>query len=120
MTDAFIHRLFAFAGLLVGTLALDDHQWDAVDEQHNIRDARLVAPPPLHHKLVCDLVDVVGRIFPVNVVERETAPVPVNRLFDALAQRQQLVHLLAGRNQPLMQRQVVNRPHPSPRPDLAR
>ena len=46
LADGFVNGGLALAGLLVGALALDDHQRDAVDEQDNIRAAGLMAAAP--------------------------------------------------------------------------
>ena len=93
-----------------GLLALDHRKRNAVHEQHQVRPAKLVAPRPLDLKLLRDMEHVVRQVPPIYVLQREALRVPVNRLFQRLAQRQQVINLLAGPHQPV-ERDVLERLH---------
>ncbi len=100
LLDAQRHRLLAMV-ILVGPLALDHHQGNAVDEEHNIRTSRLVTAPLLHRKLVGDVVDVALGMLPVDVVEAVALAVAVDGLGEAGAQGDQLVEALVGGDEAL-------------------
>ena len=93
VADHLRHRL---RHLGIRRFAFDHREGDAVDEQHDVRPRRLVAARALHRKFGGDVIDVVLRIFPVDVVEREAAHRPFHRLFQRHAQRQQVIDRLIG------------------------
>ena len=88
----------------VGSLALDDGERDAVDEQDDVGPAGLVAAGPLDGELLGDVEDVVPRFVPVDVAEREALGVALDRLGEALAQGEQVVELLVGPDEPVVER----------------
>ena len=71
----------------------------AVDEEHDVGTAGLVAAATLDHELLGYVVNVVVGMFPVDVVELKAPGVSLNRLLQAPAQAQQVVDLLVGPQQ---------------------
>jgi len=85
----------------VGPLALDHTKRDTVNEKHDVRPPRLMAPTSFHRELLGHMKHVVavravrGGI-PVDVLERKALGVTGDRLLKASAQTQQVVNLLIG------------------------
>ncbi len=100
LADRLDHRLVA-AQVEVGALALDHHQRDAVDEQHQVGPAGGVAALPLDAIFLGDMVDVALGVLPVDIVQRVALAVAIDGLGQAGAQGQQLVDPLAGELQAL-------------------
>ena len=107
LADGVVDGGLSLAGLLIGALALDDDQRDAVDEQDNIRAAGGVAAAPFDREFVGDVVDVVFGVLPVDQVDAVAALVAVDALLDALAEREQFVGVLAGGDQAGRDRDVA-------------
>jgi len=101
LRDAFLDAVLV-AGVLVRALALDDDERNAVHKQHDVRAAGLIAAGPLDGELLRDVIDVVLRVLPVDVVQTVVFGVAVHGLRQADAERQQLVHGLVGLHQPLI------------------
>ena len=75
VADHLRHRL---RHLGVGRFALDHRERDAIDEQHDIRPCRFVAAGAFHREFSGDVIGVVLRVFPVDVVEGEAAHRPLH------------------------------------------
>src|ERR1019366_8779637 len=71
----------------VRPLALDNHQWDTVHEQDDVRPPRLVTTGTFDYKLRCAMEDVVCKTVcgEIYIAQRETLLVAVNHLGQALA-----------------------------------
>ena len=95
----------------VGALALDDHQRDAVDEQHQVGTARLVAARLFDGILLADLIAVALGMGPVDVAERVALGIAVDCLGQGRAEGQQLIDALVGRQQALLERHIQQAAH---------
>ena len=83
----------------LGRFALDHREGNAVDEQHNVRPTGLDAARALDREFGGHVIDVVSRVTPVHVVQREALQVALDGLLQRHAQRQQVVHRLIGLEQ---------------------
>ena len=93
VADYLRHRLRHFG---FGRFALDHREGNAIDEQHDVRPRRLVAAGALHREFGGDVIDIIFWIFPVDVVECETAHRTFHRLLQRHAQCQQVIDSLVG------------------------
>lgn len=94
--DACENRFLARACALIGALALDDDERDAVDKDDDIGAARFITAALLRHEFVADVIDVVFGMLPVYVFEVETARIARDGLRQADAEGEQFVDLLVG------------------------
>ena len=76
--------------ILVRSLAFDDAERDAIDEQNNVRPARLGRAGTLNVELLADMEDVVGENGPVDVFQRTAARVALDRLIERGAKLQEI------------------------------
>ena len=93
-----------FAAEPARSLALDHRERNAIDEQHGIRPPGLGRSERLHRELVGHVVDVALRVLPVDELQLEALRVALHRLRHALAEPQQLPHLLVGAHEPVIAR----------------
>lgn len=82
--------------LHVRALALDDAQRDAVYEEHEVWPVVLLARAAHDAELFSHVKNVVVRVGPVDVLEREALLVAVDALFEGLAQGEQVIDRFAG------------------------
>ena len=92
-------------------LALDDRQGDSIHEKNDIRPVMLAAAAALDGKLLRDVIDVVLRLLPVDVLERVALGVAQDGLLQALAQAEKVVDLFVGADQPI-EHEVLQRIDP--------
>ncbi len=94
LADSVIHSI-----TLVGAFALDYRKRNPVDEQHDVWSPQFVRSRTFDLELIGDVVDVVLRVFPIDVLKRVATLIPVDGLLDGFPQRQQVVCLLVGLHQ---------------------
>ena len=95
----------------IGPFALDDRQGNTVDEQHDVGPPGLVAGGSFDLEFLGDVEDVGGQPsvrVPVDVVERKALGVAADRLLQALAENQQVVDLLVGADESVVQHVFQN------------
>src|SRR5262249_55815408 len=95
--------------LLVGPVAFDQREGNAVDEENDVRAAGLLPGGPLDLELFGDVKDVVPGTLPIDVIQCEALRVAVNRLLEALAQGDQFVNPLVRPRRPVCQGDVLQR-----------
>ena len=78
----------------IGTFALDDHQGDAVDEEHDVGTVGVVRARTGDGKLLSDVKHVVFGMLPVDVAHRIALLVAVDALFEGLAEGEHIIHRL--------------------------
>ena len=83
----------------VGSFALDNRQWNSIDEQDDIRCSQFVRSGPFDFELIGNVVDVVFRAIPIDVLKRIASSVPVDGLLDRFSQCQQVENLFVGLHQ---------------------
>ena len=94
LTDRLADRVFQ-----VRPLALDHDEGNSVHEEHDVGAPRLLTSASLDDELLGDVIDVILRVCPVDVIELEALGVPFDRLLHALSEAQQVVDLLVGQHQ---------------------
>ena len=101
VADMLANRL-ADRVLHVGPLALDDHQRNPVDEEHDVGSAGLLATTALDHELLGHVVGVVFRMFPVDIIKLKALGVSFDRLLQTLPHAQQVIRFLIGWQQAII------------------
>ena len=87
----------------VGTFALDHREGDAVDEADDVGTAGLVGTLALDDEFFADVVDVVFRMRPIDIVQGVVAGVAVDGLRQGDTQGQGFVDTLVGAGQAIVQ-----------------
>lgn len=84
---------------LIGALAFDDDEGDAVDEADDVRATGIQTAGAFHFKLSGDVENVIGRVLPIDVAKGEAAGFLTDGLVEAFAEGEQVVDLFAGADQ---------------------
>jgi len=102
LADAYKHRLFACASLFIRALTLDDHERNTVDKEHHIGTACLFTASLLDNEFICDVIDVVFRMFPIDVMQAEAARIASDGLREAGAEGEQFIDFLIGAHETIV------------------
>ena len=91
----------------MGSLALDDGEGNAVDEQHDIRTGIVPLVPAVYGEFLGHMEEVVVPVVPVDVFQIEAEGLAAAHGFGiAFAQQEGIVNLLTGAHQTVYQRLV--------------
>ena len=73
--------------------ALDNPKGNAVDKQHNIRDCAVISGGITDIIFPCDMVFVILRVFPVDIMQIERQRSPVSEGFGQVtSQKQRIIY----------------------------
>jgi len=92
----------AYRVLHVGPLALNDHQRNPVDEEHDVGSAGLVGATALNHKLLSYVIGVILGMLPIDIIKLKALSVSFDRLLQALSHTQQVVRFLVSWQQAII------------------
>ena len=101
LADRLPNRVFVHPAADIRFLTLDDHQRNTVYEQHEVGTVCLLTTGALDGEFLGDVIDIVLRVLPINVPERETFCVAENRLRQGFAEAEQIIHFLVRADQPV-------------------
>ena len=91
LRDSLIFRPFD-----IRTFALDNHQRDAVHEEHDVGTVCVVGTNAGNGKFLGNVIDVVLWMLPVDVTHRIAFLVAVDALFEGLAEGEHVIDGLVG------------------------
>ena len=107
-----IVRLLVTAGLLNGlfhrdirSLAFNHRKRNSIDKQHDVRAGIMLSIGAFHRKFFRDMVKVLRRVLPVNVLQVEVQQPPFAYSFGiAFTQHKRIIDFLAGAHKAVRQR----------------
>ena len=102
LRDGHLDLLFAGLLIFVAPLALDYRKGDPIDKEHEVRPGRLVRPAPFHGEFRGDVVDILFRVFPIEVMKRPALAVALDGLIQAGPQGEEVINLFVGSHQPIV------------------
>ena len=105
-------RLLVTAGLLnslfhrnIRSLALNHRKRNSIDKQHDVRTGIMLSIGAFHRKFFRDMVKVLRRVLPVNVLQVEVQQPPFTYGFRiAFAQHKRIIDFFAGAYKTVRQR----------------
>ena len=92
----------------IGTFALDDHQRDAVHEEHDVGTVGVVGARTGDGKLLGDVIAVVLGLLPVDIAHGIAFLVAVDALFEGLAEGEHIIHGLVAADVAVFHRYVAH------------